>query len=99
MGEIVVAVYRQGALYPLQPLNLQESERVHIQVIPETPVENEVEAAIRVLIAAGLMRPPSRGTPPPDPVSQERRRALADRLGQIPGCPLSAIITEERGER
>jgi predicted DNA-binding antitoxin AbrB/MazE fold protein len=33
MGDIITAVYRDGALYPLQPLNLRESETVRIQVL------------------------------------------------------------------
>jgi len=39
------------------------------------------------------------GTPPPDPVPEEERRALAERLARMPGKPLSEIIIEDRGER
>jgi len=98
MAEIVVAVYENGILRPLRPLNLREHQTVRLQIVPEELAENEGEEAIRILVAAGLMRPPQRGTPPPDPVSEEERRALAERLAQAPGKPLSEIIIEDRGE-
>ncbi len=103
MAEIVTAVYENGMLRPLQPLNLRERQTVRIQIMPEEPViqeePGEVEEVIQSLVTAGLMRPrPKRGTPPPDPVSEEERRRLADIMGRIPGKPLSEIIVEERGE-
>jgi predicted DNA-binding antitoxin AbrB/MazE fold protein len=102
--EIVTAVYEKGVLRPLQPLDLEERQMVRIQVVPEEAVEreapeDEVEALIQRLVAAGLMRPrPKRGTPPPDPVSEEERLRLAEIMGNAPGKPLSEIIIEERGE-
>jgi predicted DNA-binding antitoxin AbrB/MazE fold protein len=103
MAEIVTAVYENGMLRPLQPLNLQERQTVRLQIMPEEPATQEepdkVEEVIQSLVASGLMRPrPRRGTPPPDPVSEEERRRLADRIGKAPGKPLSEIIIEERGE-
>ena len=71
----------------------------YTQVVPETAEEKEGEEMIRRLVAAGLMRPrQKRGTPPPDPVSEEERRELAERLGRAPGKPLSEIVIEDRGE-
>jgi predicted DNA-binding antitoxin AbrB/MazE fold protein len=99
MTEIVRAVYENGILRPLRPLNLREHQTVRLQLLPEELAEDEGEEAIRILVAAGLMRRPQRGTPPPDPVSEEERRALAERLAQAPGKPLSEIIIEDRGER
>jgi predicted DNA-binding antitoxin AbrB/MazE fold protein len=97
--EIVTAVYEKGVLRPLQPLDLEERQMVRIQVVPETVAEDEGEEMIRLLVAAGLMRPrPKRGTPPPDPVSEEERHELAERLGRAPGKPLSEIVIEDRGE-
>ena len=97
--EIVTAVYEQGVLRPLQPLDLEERQMVRIQVVPETVAEDEGEEMIRLLVAAGLMRPrPKKGTPPPDPVSEEERLRLADIMGNAPGKPLSEIIIEERGD-
>jgi hypothetical protein len=54
-----------------------------------------------VEVDAGLMRSPSAtsGSLPPDPVPDEERRQLAEKMGQAPGKPLSEIILEERGKR
>jgi predicted DNA-binding antitoxin AbrB/MazE fold protein len=103
MAEIVTAVYENGMLRPLQPLNLRERQTVRLQIVQEEPVvqeePDEIEEVIQSLVASGLMRPrPNRGTPPPDPVSEEERRRLADIIGRAPGKPLSEIIIEERGE-
>ena len=97
--EIVMAVYEKGMLRPLQPLNLREQQRVRIQVVPEdlAEAENEYEAAIRVLVAEGLLTPPP-GCSDVPPMSEQERRELADRLGRAPGKPLSEIIIEDRGE-
>ena len=97
--ETVTAVYEKGVLRPLEPLDLEERQMVRIHVVPEVPQEDEGEEMIRLLVAAGLMRPrQQRGTPPPDPVSKEERRELAERLGRAPGKPLSEIVIEDRGE-
>ena len=61
---------------------------------------DEAKEVIQALVAAGLMQAPvKRSSPPPDPVSEEERRELAQILGRAPGKPLSEIIIEERGER
>jgi len=99
MGEIVKAVYENGILRPLKPLNLREHQTVRVQVLSDEAVKDEGAEAVRVLIAAGLMHRPERTTPPPDPVSEEDRRALAERLSRAPGKPLSEIVIEDRGER
>ena len=101
--EIVTAVYENGVLCLLQPLNLREGQRVRIQVLPEAPDVSEesgddTDALIQRLVAKGLMRPRPRGPVPPDPVSAEERRVLADRLGRAPGKSASEMIIEDRGE-
>ena len=101
--EIVTVVYERGMLRPLQPLDLQEQQRVRIRVLPETPdvseePEDKMDALIQRLVAQGRMRPRPRGPIPPDPVSAEERLRLADLMGSAPGKPLSEIIIEERGE-
>jgi len=103
MMEIVTAVYEKGMLRPLQPLDLQERQKVRIQVLPEAPDVSEesgddIDALIQRLVAKGMMRPRPRGPIPPDPVSAEERLRLADLMGNAPGKPLSEIIIEERGE-
>ena len=37
MVQQVEAIYENGLLRPLQPLNLKESERVHVAVSPDVP--------------------------------------------------------------
>jgi len=99
MAETVMAVYEKGVLRPLQPLSLQERQRVCIQVVSQTAEKDEGEEMVRLLVAAGLMRPrPRIDTLPPDPMSEAERSALAERLGRAPGKPLSEIVIEDRGE-
>jgi predicted DNA-binding antitoxin AbrB/MazE fold protein len=101
--EIVTAVYEKGVLRLLQPLNLRERQKVRIQVLPEALDVSEesgdnADALIQRLVAKGLMRPRPHGPIPPDPVSAEERKALADRLGRAPGKSASEMIIEDRGE-
>ncbi len=94
--EVVTAIYENGLLRPLTPLNLRERQSVRLQVLPEEPAD-EVDRIINDMVAAGLMTPPP-GHSDVDPVSEEERRELAEILGKAPGKPLSEIIIEERGE-
>ena len=92
------AVYENGLLRPLTPLNLADGQIVRLQVLlADTPLDDESAAAERVLVAAGLKRPRPE-TIPPAPISDAERRELADQLGRLPGKPLSEIIIEDRGE-
>lgn len=95
MAEIVTAVYENGVLRPLHPLNLRERQTVRVQVLPEEP--GKVEQVIKALVEAGLLTPPP-GHSEIDPLSEEERRELAQTLSQASGRPLSEIIIEERGE-
>ena len=99
MIDTIIAVYEKGILRPLQPLDLQEQQRVRIQVLPEERTEDEGQDAIRILVAAGLMHLPDRETPPPpDPVLEKERLALAKDLTKAPGKSLSEIVIEDPGE-
>jgi len=95
--ETVTAVYENGMLRPLRPLKLREHQTVQLQIMPEGPIEGEDEAAVRILVEAGLLTPPPRRSEV-EPISEQERRELADRLGRAPGKPLSEIIIEDRGE-
>jgi len=99
MTEIVTAVYEKGVLRPLHPLDLRERQTVRLQILPKVRAEgeNEAEAAIRMLVTAGRLTPPP-GRSDVEPISEQERRELADRLGRTPGKPLSEIIIEDRGE-
>ena len=103
MTEIVTAVYENGLLRPLEPLDLRERQRVRIQVFPEEGggqggPEDPIETLIHRLIAEGRMRPRPDGPIPPAPLSEEERQSLADRLGRAPGKPASEMVIEDRGE-
>jgi predicted DNA-binding antitoxin AbrB/MazE fold protein len=103
MTEIVTAVYENGILRPLQPLNLRDQQRVRIQVLPEeigtgNGSEDPIETLIQKLVAEGRLRPRPSGPIPPDPLSEEERTALADRLGRAPGVPASEMVIEDRGD-
>jgi len=102
MAEIVTAIYEDGVLRPLEPLNLRDQQRVRIEVLPEEPgtqpASDPLETLIQKLIAEGRLRPRPSGPVPPDPLSEEERRALADRLGRVPGKPASEMVIEDRGE-
>jgi predicted DNA-binding antitoxin AbrB/MazE fold protein len=97
MTETVKAVYENGVLRPLRPLKLRERQTVRLQIVPEELTDLEDEAAIRTLVQAGTLTPPP-GRSDVEPISEEERRELADRLGRAPGKPLSEIIIEDRGE-
>ena len=101
----VAAVYENGVLRPVHPLNLRERQTVYIQIMPQesegrpdVEAEQEMETIIQSLIQAGALTPPP-GRSDVEPMSEQERRALAEELGRAPGKPLSEIIIEDRGER
>lgn len=98
MGKVVTAVYEDGVLRPLDPLELQEHQSVRIRLLMDELDEDPAAEAVRVLVSSGLMRRPERNASPLDPVSEQERCALAERLGRAPGKPLSEIIIEDRGD-
>jgi predicted DNA-binding antitoxin AbrB/MazE fold protein len=97
MAETVTVVYEKGVLRPLQPLKLREQQAVRIQIVQEEPSRNQAEAAIQALVEAGLLTPPPYHTDVA-PLTEEERKKVADRLGRVPGKPLSESIIEDRGE-
>ncbi|MBA3923782.1 MAG: antitoxin family protein [Nostocaceae cyanobacterium] len=96
MSEIFTAIYENGVLRPLNPLSLQEDQKVQIQILTEItpPATNNV---LQAMINAGMLTLPRR-TNREAPFSQEQRRELAQKMGQSSGKPLSEIIIEDRGE-
>ena len=94
MSEIITAVYEDGKLRPLRPLNLREHQTVRVQVLSDEPTD-EVDQVILNMVAKGLLTPPP-GHSEVGPVSEDERRELAESLGKAPGKPLSEIIIEER---
>lgn len=96
MFEMISAVYENGTLRPLVPLNLREHQRVRLQLWTEEPMD-EVAPIIQVLNNTNLLTPPP-GHSEIAPLTETERQQLAELLGKVPGKPLSEIIIEERGE-
>ena len=96
MPEVMTAVYENGILRPLMPLPLQEQQTVHFQILPNLIVD-ETERVVQGLVAAGLLTPPQ-GRSDIEPISEEKRRELAEILGKASDGRLSEMILEERGE-
>lgn len=96
MPELVMAIYDQGLLRPLKPLNLPDRQTVMIQVLSEV-VSDKVDEVIQLLIKTGLLIPPS-GHSKVKSISKKERQRMADILGKATTKPLSQFIIEERGE-
>lgn len=92
---IAIAVYEQGALRLLKPLSLPEHARVRL-VIRQIDATDELRQAEQVLLATGLVTPPS-VSPARPPVSDVRLAETAVRYAV--GGPLSDLIIAERDER
>lgn len=95
MSKIITAIYANGVLRPLSPLNVPENTTVQIQILTKDPIL-EKERLVQYLAAAGLITPPSHRNDV-EPVSEEAWRELTQRLEISEGKPLSEIIIEERG--
>lgn len=97
MSEIITVVYENGVLRPLSPLTLRKGQKVRLRVLPELTEQTfEIERALQPLIDAGQLTLPTRRDDI-EPVSEQARRELTERLKAYPGKPLSEIIIEERG--
>lgn len=96
MSELVMAIYDQGLLRPLKPLNLPDRQTVMIQVLSEV-VSDKADEVMQLLVKTGLLIPPS-GSSKVKSVSSKERQRIADALGKATAKPLSQVIIEERGE-
>jgi predicted DNA-binding antitoxin AbrB/MazE fold protein len=99
MDQTVTAIYENGVLRPLDPLDLPERATVHIS-IKQLAVSADADAHRRrvreALVAAGLVLPQPEA-PLRQPLTEQERDELARRIP--PGRPLSEIIIEEREGR
>lgn len=89
------AIYEQGVLRLLSPLPLPEHTRVRL-VIRQIDAADQLRLAEQVLVATGLVTPPS--------VAARKDRAADARLAETAlryavGGPLSEYVIAERGER
>ncbi|HZS86945.1 MAG TPA: antitoxin family protein [Chloroflexota bacterium] len=99
MSQVITAIYEDGVLRPLMPLELPEHAEVQLklELVLEHPDEQAGRRKVdRALMAAGLMLPRSTDHPTP-PLTDAERDALARRIPA--GHALSEIILEERDGR
>ncbi|HEY9850095.1 MAG TPA: antitoxin family protein [Leptolyngbyaceae cyanobacterium] len=99
MSEIMVAVYENGVLRPLNPVSFNEGQTVRLQVIPDVDSEdskNESETTIQSLANQGkITLSPKRGQVDIEELSRRHRNR---KLIKIEGKPLSETIIEDRGQ-
>ena len=99
MNENIRAIYENGVLRPLQPLNFPEHSEVEIDVrdAGENSAETMREKADRVLRDAGLTSPLKFSVTEKDILSEEERQ----RLGKLFSGekPLGDYIDEDREAR
>lgn len=99
MSQTITAIYEDGILRPLTPLELPDRTEVRLTVeaapdLLDADVHIQRRQVDTALIAAGLMAPRAPADPALHPLTDEERAALSRRIPA--GRPLSEIILEER---
>lgn len=96
MIQKITAVYEDGRLRPLGPLNLREHQEVMVTVMP-VEEDEALDLVVSELVAIGALTLPHRegGV---GRLSEEDLEKLAERISKTTKKPLSEIIIEERGE-
>ena len=99
MTTLVRAVYRDGVLHPIEPLELPDNTPVVVSVsvageVDTDETERERREIHEILVSSGLVRPGPVPGPITSTLSPEREAELAQKLAKA--RPLSAIIREER---
>lgn len=102
MNQTITAIYADGVLRPLTPLELEDQTQVELEVRPVKSVESaqsdERRRIIEALAKAGLLaNTPALFPYPEEPISEQEQEELAQLFAGEK--PLSEIIIEEREER
>ena len=101
MAQRVTAIYEDGVLRLLSPLELPEHSQVEIdirQVVSAKDHPSHRDLVRLALVNASLSLPPSHITAhTATPISAERREELAEMFSV--GGPISELISEEREGR
>ncbi len=104
MSQIITAIYADGVLRPVVPLELPEQTEVEIEVKPIVKTNGAAASTLderarihQILVDAGLVLERKLPRLPSPPISEEERERLS-RVFSV-GKPLSEIIIEEREER
>lgn len=103
MLNAIPAIYENGVLRPLAPVQLNEHQTVWLQVLPQPVTEpqpvkakTELESALQPLYESGLLIPPTKTSEAP-PMSEADFVAMVQSI-KVTGQPLSETIIEDRGE-
>lgn len=101
MAQRITAVYEEGVLRPVSPLELPEHSKVEIdilQIASDEPANSHRDQISRALVDAGLSLPFTGATATTEtPISKDRREELA-RLFSFTR-PISDLISEDREGR
>jgi predicted DNA-binding antitoxin AbrB/MazE fold protein len=89
MLETITAIYRNGVLHPVHPLNLQDHQTVQIQLLDSAPPSllEQLQASGLVTIAAPSLE---------NAISDQELEAFVQTLSTTI-IPTSQTIIEERG--
>ncbi len=103
MLNAIPAIYENGVLRPLAPVQLHERQTVWLQVLPQPVTEpqpvkakTKLESALQPLYESGLLIPPTKTSEAP-PMSEADFVAMVQSI-KVTGQPLSETIIEDRGE-
>jgi len=102
MSQTITAIYANGVLRPVTPLDLPEQAQVEIEVKQvAAPKTEQLEERVRIhqaLVAAGLVANADTWSPSPLPdlISEEEEEELGRLFAG--DKPLSEVIIEEREE-
>jgi predicted DNA-binding antitoxin AbrB/MazE fold protein len=101
MNQTITAIYANGVLRPLTPLELEDQAQVELEVrsvkSAESAPTDERRRIIEALAHAGLLaNTPALYAIPEEPISEEEEEELAQIFAGEK--PLSEIIIEERQE-
>jgi predicted DNA-binding antitoxin AbrB/MazE fold protein len=100
MATTITAVYENGVLRPLSPLELPEHSQVEIELRAVTePATVQRELVRTALTRAGVLAEHQILLTPVQPMASEERAALAQRLADAGVAPLSAVVLDERAGR
>jgi len=99
------AIYENGILHLLTPVDLPQQTRVRVEIQSEESAKpedkiataEEIERALAPLVAAGIVSPPPGSPTQSRRISDARRQELAQIYAQ--GESLSEIIIQEREDR
>ncbi len=94
MANAIPAIYENGVLRPLAPVNFSESQTVWLQVLPEETM-TELQPLLGSLYESGLLTPPTSSNAPP--ISDADLVVMVESI-HVAGQPLSDTIIEDRGD-